>query len=206
MKGLAALIAVAACTPLAWGQSSPAKPDLAKGQALATQVCAACHGADGNSPSPANPNLAGQGAGYIVHQLTSFKANKDRKNPVMFAMASPLSEQDMQNVAAYFSAQKPKEGVARNKEMLPLGQKLYRGGDMTRSLPACAACHGAAGAGVPVPYPRIAGQYAEYTEVQLKAFRAGERSNDPNSMMRDVAGKLRDADIKALADYITGLH
>jgi cytochrome c553 len=206
MKELAALLVLAGCITLAWGQSSSAKPDLAKGQALATQVCAACHGADGNSPSPANPKLAGQEAIYLYRQLASFKANKDRKNPVMFAMATPLSAEDMHNVAAYFASQKPKDGVARNQQTLPRGQRLYRGGDPSRSLPACAACHGAAGAGVPVQYPRIAGQYAEYTEAQLKAFRAGERTNDANRMMRVVAGKLNDDDIKALSDYIAGLH
>lgn len=206
MKRLAALLALAGCATLAWGQSSPAKPDPAKGKVIVDQVCAACHGTDGNSASPANPKLAGQPAAYIVHQLMSFKENKDRKNPVMFGMASPLSPEDMQNVAAYFSQQKPREGVAKNALILPRGQKLYRGGDASRALPACAACHGPTGAGVPVLYPRIGGQYAEYLDAQLKAFRAGERSNDPNRMMRDVAGKLKDADIAALADYIAGLH
>ncbi len=205
MKRLAAFIALAGCAMLAWGQALP-KPDPAKGQAIVKQVCAACHGEDGNSTSPANPKLAGQPAAYIVLQLVSFKENKDRKNPVMFGMASPLSPEDMQNVAAYFSQQKARQGAAKNPKILSLGQKLYRGGDSARELPACAGCHGPTGAGVPVLYPRLGGQYAEYLDAQLKAFRAGDRSNDPNHMMRDVAGKLKDADIAALADYIAGLH
>ena len=206
MKGVAVLCALAGCATMAWAQNPAVKPDPAKGRALVTQVCGACHGPDGNSLSPANPKLAGQIEGYVSRQLESFKANKERKNPVMYAMATPLSADDIRNVAAYFSEQTPKIGTARNKGLLPLGQKLYRGGDAARGLPACASCHGATGAGVPIQYPRIAGQYAEYTEAQLKAFRAGERSNDPNRMMRVVADKLNDTDIKALADYIAGLH
>lgn len=206
MKGVAALCALAGLATMAWAQNPAAKPDAVKGQALVTQVCAACHGPDGNSTSPANPKLAGQIADYVSRQLESFKANKERKNPVMYAMATPLSADDIRNVAAYFSEQNSKQGTARNKGLLPLGQKLYRGGDASRGLPACASCHGATGAGVPIQYPRIAGQYAEYTEAQLKAFRAGERANDPNRMMRVVADKLSDTDIKALADYIAGLH
>ena len=210
MKGTAVLVVLAGCATLAWGQAIPdkkgAKPDPEKGRTLVTQVCGACHGADGNSPSPANPKLAGQVAGYVTHQLQSFKANSERKNPVMFAMATPLSDDDMSNIAAYFAVQKPKQGVSRNQPLLPLGQKLYRGGDSSRGVPACASCHGAAGAGVPVQFPRIAGQYPEYTEAQLKAFRAGERTNDPSRMMRVVSEKLNDTEIKALADYIAGLH
>jgi cytochrome c553 len=201
----AALFALLGATLSAWGQSPPAKPDLAKGRSLATQVCAACHGADGMSPSSANPRLAGQGYDYLSRQLMSFKGG-ERKNPVMFAMASPLSPADMQDVSAYFATQKPMQDAARNQATLPLGQKLYRGGDLGRGIPACASCHGPAGAGVPAQYPRIAGQYAEYTEAQLKSFRAGERANDPNRMMRLVAGKLNDAEIKALSDYIAGLR
>ena len=210
MKGVAALCALAGCATLAWAQpatkTDATRAEPAKGQALVTQVCGACHGADGNSPSPANPKLAGQIAGYMSRQLEAFKENKERKNPVMYAMATPLSADDMRNVAAYFSEQKPKEGVARNKGLLPLAQKLYRGGDSARGLPACASCHGATGAGVPVQYPRIAGQYPEYTEAQLRAFRAGERANDQNRMMRVIAERLNDTDIKALSDYIAGLH
>jgi cytochrome c553 len=207
MKGVAALFAllVGFSSP-AWGQSEPAKPDAAKGQTLATQVCAACHGADGNSPAPANPKLAGQMPEYIARQLAAFKENKDRKNPVMFAMASPLSPQDMQSVAAYYGAQKAKDGAARNKDTIALGRKLYRGGDSAKGLPACASCHGATGAGMPALYPRLAGQHAEYTELQLKAFRSKDRANDPSKMMRAIAEKMSDAEIQAVSDYIAGLR
>jgi cytochrome c553 len=206
MKGLAALFALAGWATFAWGQSAPAKPDLAKGQVLVTQVCSACHGADGNSAVPVNPRLAGQVPEYMAKQLASFKENKERKNPVMFGMALPLSPQDMLNVAAYYGGQKAKEGVARNKEILPLGQKLYRGGDLSRALPSCASCHGATGAGMPSQYPRLSGQFAEYTELQLKTFRSGERANDPSRVMRSIAEKMSDVEIKAVADYIAGLH
>jgi cytochrome c553 len=120
-------------------------------------------------------------------------------------MASGLSADDMRNVAAYYSSQPAKAGAAKNKDTLELGQKLWRGGDTTRGLPACAGCHGATGAGLPSQYPRLAGQHAEYIETQLKGFRAGERQNDPQRMMRMVAAKLTDKDISAVADYIAGL-
>ena len=215
MKGVVALLAspmvvrvmaLACFAGSAAAQTAPAKPDAAKGQAIVTKVCAACHGADGNSPSPANPKLAGQSPEYIARQLVAFKANKERKNPVMFGMASPLSNDDIQDVATYFGAQKAKEGTARNKDTVAIGRKLYRAGDASKGIAACASCHGATGAGVPVQYPRLAGQYAEYTELQLKAFRSKDRANDGNRMMRSVADKLTDSDIAAVADYIAGLR
>jgi cytochrome c553 len=209
----AAFVMLALCSTLAWGAdapaksaAAPAKPDATKGQAIASGTCAACHGADGNSQLPANPKLAGQVPEYLARQLADFKDNKVRKNPVMFGMASPLSADDMRNVAAWFGQQKAKPGTAHSKETIALGQKLYRGGDVSRGLPACASCHGATGAGVPVQYPRISGQFSDYTETQLRAFRAGERANDANGMMRAIATKLSDADIKAVSDYIAGLH
>jgi cytochrome c553 len=210
MKGVLALVASltvsAGFAGSAWAQAAAAKPDASKGQAIVTKVCAACHGADGNSPSPANPSLAGQPAEYIARQLVAFKENKERKNPVMYAMASPLSNEDIQNVAAYLGAQKPKDGNARNKDTVALGRKLYRAGDSSKGLPACASCHGATGAGIPAQYPRLAGQHAEYTESQLKAFRAKDRANDSGRMMRTVAEKMTDADIAAVADYVAGLR
>lgn len=207
MKRAMALAAVLFAAQTA-SAAEPAKADPAKGQAIVTQVCAACHGADGNSPAPANPKLAGQVPEYLVKQLNNFKpvnGKAERASPVMMGFASTLSTDDMRNVAAYFAGQAPKPGAARSKETINLGQKLWRGGDTGRSLPACASCHGATGAGVPVQYPRLAGQHAEYTENQLKAFRAGDRANDANRMMRAVAAKLSDAEIKAVADYIAGL-
>ena len=185
------------------------KADLVKGQAIATKVCIACHGVDGNSAAPINPNLAGQIPEYLHKQLTNFKPAADgkaaRANSVMLGFASTLSDEDMRNVAAYYASQKPKPGAARNPDTLALGQKLWRGGDVGRGLPACAACHGATGAGIPVQYPRLKGQHADYIAAQLKAFRAGERANDLNGMMRTIAGKMSDAEIKAVADYAAGL-
>lgn len=200
----AAGVAVAA-EPAAAG-----KPDLTKARATATQVCAACHGADGNSPVPTNPKLAAQHPEYLFKQLRNFKAAEgkpaERANPVMGGMVAALSEDDMKGLAAYFASQKLTPASAKNKDTVELGQKIFRAGDSTKGLPACAGCHGPAGAGLPAQYPRLAGQYAEYTEAQLKSFRAGERANDPNKMMRMIAIKMTDADIKAVSDYIAGLR
>ena len=182
-----------------------AKADLARGSQIATQVCAACHAADGNSPAAANPKLAGQHPEYLSKQLASYKENKARKNPVMMGFAVALTPEDMANVAAHFAAQKPKEGAARNAATVKLGEKIYRGGVADKGIAACAGCHGPAGAGIPAQYPRLAGQWADYTKTQLMAFRSGERQNDPQGMMRGVAAKLSDKEIDAVADYIAGL-
>ena len=188
----------------------PAKPDLAKGQAIASQACAACHGADGNSPTPANPKLAGQVAEYLEKQLHSFKAAQGKKperdNAIMAGMAANLSPEDMRNVAAYYASQKPKGGVSRSRELVFVGQKLYRAGNTATGLPACAGCHGPNGAGVPAQYPRLAGQYAEYTAAQLKIFHDGQRANDTNRMMRAIAAKMSDSEMRAVSDYIAGLR
>ncbi|MFM9970646.1 MAG: c-type cytochrome [Burkholderiales bacterium] len=191
---------------IALAQSKAAKQDTEKGQAIATKVCAACHGADGNSPAAINPKLAGQFPEYLGKQLENFKANVARKNPVMMGMSANLSADDIKSVAAFYAAQKPKDGSAKNADSAALGRKVFRGGDVGKGLAACASCHGATGAGMPSQYPRLAGQHAEYTEAQLRAFRAGERSNDANRMMRGVAEKMSDAEIKAVADYIAGLR
>ncbi len=187
-----------------------AKPDLAKAKTIAETVCVACHGADGNSPLPANPILAGQGAEYLLKQLNEFKASEGkpaiRNNAVMAGMASTLSTEDMRSLALYFSQQKQKPSIATNAKLVATGQTLWRKGDFERGIPACAGCHGPNGAGIPAQYPRLAGQYAEYTELQLKNFRSEERSNDPQNMMRTIADKLSDKQIKALADYIAGLR
>ena len=201
-----ALALLAGNASLALAQDKLAKPDLEKGKAVVAKTCAACHGADGNSPIAINPKLAGQHPEYLAKQLAEFKANSARKNPVMLGMSSTLSAEDVSNVTAYFAAQKPKEGAAKNADAAALGRKIYRGGDVARGLAACASCHGATGAGLPSQYPRLAGQYAEYTEAQLRAFRAGERANDAGRMMRTVAGKLSDTEIKAVADYVAGLR
>lgn len=216
MKPVLARMAVFTCAGAAAAAMSafaaemPAKADLAKGQTIAAQACAACHAADGNSPTSANPSLAGQIPEYLEKQLVNFKPAQskkpDRENPMMMGMSMPLSAEDMRNVAAYYAAQASKGGAARNKDTLALGRKLWRGGDTARGVPACASCHGATGAGVPAQYPRIAGQYAEYTEAQLKAFRSGARTNDSNKMMRTIASRMNDEEIKAVADYAAGLR
>lgn len=191
-------------------QSAAYKGDAAKGQPLASAVCGACHGPDGNSPASANPKLAGQHAAYLYKQMKNFKADaagkSERVNAIMNGMIAPYTDEQMKDFAAYFAAQKQTGGEIKNRESLELGKKLYRAGDAGKGLPACAACHGPAGAGLPAQYPRIAGQFAEYTEAQLKAFRLAERTNDPNRMMQMVAIKMTDAEIRAVADYVAGLH
>lgn len=202
---LAVILAFAG--PSAWAaEAAKGGSDLERGQKIAAQVCAACHGPDGNSPLPENPKLAGQPADYIAKQLADYKAGKERKSPIMSPMAQPLSEEDMRAVAAYYSAQKPRPGAARNKETVSLGQKLYRGGNSETGVPACSACHGPSGAGIPSQFPRLSGQHASYTAAQLRAFRADERTNDPNQMMRAIAARMSEKEIAAVADYIAGLH
>lgn len=187
-----------------------AKPDAAKGQTIASQVCAACHAADGNSVAPANPKLAGQIPEYVHKQLINFKPRGDKKaereSPVMGGMVANLSDADMRDVAAYYASQKLKPAAARSKELAAAGQKLYRGGNAATGVPACSGCHGPDGSGMPSQYPRVAGQYAEYIELQLKSFKSGERANDPNRMMRGVAERLSEKEIKAVSEYIAGLR
>jgi cytochrome c553 len=187
-----------------------AQADLARGQQVATQVCAACHAVDGNSVIAANPVLAGQHADYTLKQLMNFKPQggkpAERPNAVMAGMTAALSADDMRNVAAYFEGQKPKPRAARDPELVKQGQAIYRGGILSKNVAACTACHGPNGAGMPAQFPRLAGQYAEYTAAQLKAFRAGERANDPNRTMRATAEKLSDREIAAVAEYIAGLR
>ena len=192
--------------PLGCAAEAAAKPDLAQAQQIVTKVCSACHAADGNSVTPVNPVLAGQHADYIVKQLSDFKANKTRKNPVMLGMASALSPQDMQNLGAYFESQKTKPRAAKDPALVKLGQQIYRGGILSKGVAACTSCHGPTGAGVPAQYPRVGGQFPEYITAQLQSFRLGERANDPNGMMRTIAAKLSDNEIKAVAEYMAGLR
>lgn len=186
------------------------KIDPAKAKLTAEQVCAACHAPDGNSTNPQYPKLAGQHQEYLLKQLRNFKGAggkpAERSNAVMLGMATPLSDDDMRGLAAYFAQQKLKPDAAKNKETLTIGQKLWRAGDASKGLPACAGCHGPNGLGIPAQYPRLQGQMAEYLETQLKSFRVGERANDPNGMMRAVASRMTDAEIKAVADYTAGLR
>jgi cytochrome c553 len=184
-----------------------AKADAPKADITTTvnTVCAACHNADGNSIITTNPRLAGQHPEYITKQLTQFKSG-ERKNPVMSGMAATLSADDMVKLGQYFGGQKPKGGNAKENGPGSLGEKIYKGGIAARGVAACAACHGPTGSGIPVQFPRIGGQHADYVMAQLKAFRSGERANDPNKAMRMIAAKLSDQEIAAVADYVQGLH
>lgn len=191
--------------------ATPTTPDLAKAQTIVNQVCAACHGADGNSPTPANPSLAGMPAEYITAQLAHFK-NGIRANPVMLGMSASLSPDDMTALGEYYARQKPKNLFAKDPELVKIGQALYRGGDAAKGIPACSACHGPNGAGIPKNYPRLAGQHGDYTYAQLKAFKSGERGADKEGkdvngrIMVAIASKLSDTQMKALAEYTTGLR
>ncbi|OFZ93146.1 MAG: cytochrome C [Betaproteobacteria bacterium RIFCSPLOWO2_02_67_12] len=205
-----ALAAAILALPTIVAAQGAARPDPAKGQSIANQICVACHAADGNSELAANPKLAGQFPEYLHKQLANFKpaAGKkaERDNAVMAGMVANLSDADMRNVAAFYASQKLKPETAKNKMLVAQGQKLYRGGNLATGVAACAGCHGPDGAGIPSQYPRIGGQYAEYVEAQLKAFRSGARANDPNGMMRDVAAKMTEPEIKAVAEYVAGLR
>lgn len=205
---LAALAAMGlACAAPAAAQG---KPDLAKGESIAKQVCVACHAADGNSPTSANPRLAGQFADYLYKQLVDFKPRDGKKaardNAIMAGMVANLSDADMRAVAAYYAAQTLRPSAARDKDLAAQGQTLWRGGVMAKGVAACAGCHGPDGAGIPGRYPRLSGQYPEYLEAQLKLFRDGARANDPNGMMRGVAARMSDQEIKAAAEYAAGLR
>lgn len=201
----AALLLVPAVSRAA-GEAAPAKvakPDLVKGEASYTAVCVACHAADGNSAIAANPKLAQQHPEYLVKQLQEFKSGK-RNNPVMKGFASALSDDDMKNIAYWVTSKKAKPGFAKDKALVTLGERIYRGGISDRQVPACAGCHGPNGAGIPSQYPRLGGQHAEYTATQLTTFRDGGRNN--NLQMTQVAAKLNDREIRAVADYIAGLR
>jgi cytochrome c553 len=180
-----------------------AKPDLAKGEASFTAVCAACHGADGNSAIPVNPKLAQQHPEYLIKQLQEFKSGK-RNNGIMKPFASALSDDDMRNIAYFATSKKAKAGFAKDKTLVAAGERIYRGGIADRQVPACAGCHSPNGAGLPSQYPRLSGQHADYVALQLTGFRDGVRKN--SLPMTQVAAKLNDREIKAVADYIAGLR
>jgi cytochrome c553 len=179
-----------------------AKPDLERGKQLATTVCGACHGADGRGTAPTNPNLAGQHADYIATQLAAFKSGA-RPSPIMQGMAAPLTPEDMKAVGAYYSTQKPVDGMARDKALVQRGEKLWRSGIKGVNAPACAGCHGASGHGIPSQYPRLAGQNADLTLGWLKAYASGAR---PHPVMGPIAAKLSENDTRALAVYIAWLR
>jgi cytochrome c553 len=181
----------------------PVRPDPALGEQRYTAVCAACHGADGNSAVAANPKLAQQHPEYLVKQLQEFKTGK-RPNPIMQAIAAQLTDADMKNIAWWAASKPAKTGFAKDKELVSLGERIYRGGIADRQIAACAGCHSPNGAGIPAQYPRLSGQHADYTAAQLAAFREGKR---PNSVqMMQISAKLNDREIRAVSDYIAGLR
>ena len=206
-------VAVLGLTPNLYA-SEPApkasKPDLAAGENLYSNgdskrgitACVGCHGANGNSGSGAWPKLAAQNSTYLQTQLAHFKSG-ERANAVMMGMSMLLTEADMKNISAYLEKQSLKPGTASNKDTIALGKSIYRGGIASKNVPACASCHGPSGSGIPVQYPRIGGQWAEYTQTQLVSFRAGERKN---AQMNTISSKLNDKEMQAVADYIAGLN
>jgi len=214
---LAALLGAASMTqaaeepapPAAAAPAPAAKPDPAKGDTLFNTAlpnsvsCASCHNADGNSAIAVNPKLAQQHPEYLLKQLQEFKSGK-RKSAVMQPFASALSDQDMRDVAWFLGSKQAKTGFAKEKDLISLGERIYRGGIPDRMIPACAGCHSPNGAGIPAQYPRLGGQHADYTDAQLKAFRDGARAN--SAQMTGVARKMNDREIKAVADYIAGLR
>lgn len=201
---LAVFVAATLAAPAIASEAKPAaKVDLARGAELSAQVCGACHSNDGSRGASANPILQGQHPEYLVKQLNEFKSGK-RDNPIMLGMASMLSDDDMRSVAAFYAGKQAAAGATTDAELKQLGEKIYRGGIADRKIPACAGCHSPNGAGIPAQYPRLSGQHAEYTESQLKGFRDGLRKN--SAQMTGVAAKLNDREIKALADYVSGLH
>jgi len=194
--------------PAAVGQDKSGRPDLKRGQEIAQSICAACHGADGNSTIAANPKLSGQDAAYLLKQLNDYARPASDKgarvNSIMTGIVGGISEADRLHVTAYYAAQKHKPGASRSPDTLELGQRVYRAGIPERGVPACSGCHSPSGAGIPVQYPRLAGQHAEYTVVQLKAFHDGTRRN--NVPMAQIAGRLTEAEMRAVADYAAGLR
>jgi cytochrome c553 len=205
---MAAALAAPAFSAFSAGATAPvptkvAKPDLVKGEPSYTAVCAACHGADGNSAIAANPKLSQQHTQYLVKQLQEFKSGK-RNNAIMTGFASMLTDEDMKNIAYWVASKPAKAGAASDKVLVALGERIYRGGIADRQIAACAGCHSPNGAGIPAQYPRLSGQHADYTASQLKMFRDGSRAN--SNQMTQVAAKLNDLEIKAVADYIAGLR
>lgn len=211
---LVAVLAVSATASASAEDKKPAQPaapkiDPAKGATLYTDgdaarglpACVSCHGAGGNSTIVANPKLAGQHEGYLYKQLVNF-TTADRNQPVMTTYAKMLTDEEKHNVAAWLVTQAAKPGAAKNKDTIELGKKIYRGGIAEKNVPACASCHGASGAGIPVQYPRLSGQHQDYTVAQLGLFKAGTRKS---LEMSAIAKRMSDEEMKAVADYVAGL-
>ena len=169
-------------------------------------LCTSCHGPAGNSVNPEWPKLAGQHPAYTAKQVRDFMAGATRSNALMVPMIAGLSDQDIEDIAAYYALQ-PSTGGFVSEELHALGERIYRGGNMESGVPACIACHGPRGAGSgPAGFPRLAGQHAVYTAKQLEDWRIGDRANDPNGMMADAVRYLTPTEAKAVSEYIAGLH
>ena len=195
------LFAILGLASFAVAAGDAVQDDAAAGKAKSA-LCAACHGVDGNSVIPMNPNLAGLGEPYIAAQLAAFKSGK-RQNATMLGMTAALSDQDMLDLAAYYASQSPKVGAA-DPNLVDLGRRIYQGGRGEDGIPSCMGCHGPAGKGNPAAgYPGLSGQHAQYTVAQLQAFRSGQREN---AQMNDIAHRMNDEDMASLASYIQGLH
>lgn len=205
MKRIVLLVAALAAASSAYAAPAATRGDPRAAESIVNKVCLACHGVDGNSVAAANPKLAGMTEEYLYKQLSEFKSGA-RKNAIMNGMVKDLTDTDLRNLAAYFSLQQPKPGTAKDAELAKHGERIYRGGVLGAGVPACASCHGPQGKGIPTQFPRLAGQHAEYIYTQLNAFRVGARANDAAKMMRNIAAKMTDADMKAVAAYIQGLR
>ena len=201
-----ALLACLGMSSVAMANEPNKVGDVAKGKTLSA-TCAACHGVDGNSINPEWPKIAGQGSGYLAKQLADYRSDK-RNNAVMSAMAKGIaSDADVIDLVAYFSSQKGKAGAANDKDKVAEGKAIYKGGNLTTGVAACAACHGPTGSGnEAAKFPSIAGQHSKYTVDQLNAFKSGTRANDTGKMMRNIAKNMTDAEMDAVAEYISGLH
>lgn len=204
-----AVAAIFAPGVFAQGSAQPVPVDAKRGAQIAQEVCVACHAADGNSPTPANPKLAAQHADYLVKQLNDFKVAEGAEQPqrpsaIMAGFAAMLSPEDIRNVSAHFAAQVLQPAVATDQALAETGRDIYRVGIAAKGVPACAGCHSPTGAGIPSQYPRLQGQFAEYAEAELVRFRSGERDN--SDLMRTVAERLSDREIKAVAQYMAGLR
>ncbi len=204
-----ALLAALISASTVWAAESTDEPaamgEPASVLKIASDVCGACHGGDGNSSSPSYPSLAGQYPEYLVKQLEEFKSGL-RKNALMAPNAAKLSSEEIAGLAAYYAAQQPKPRMAKDAALAADGQKMYKGGNPGSGVPACAACHGPSGTGIPVQFPRLAGQQAKYVLTQLQNFRSGDRSNDGGKMMQVIARKLTDQEMRAVAEFISGLR
>ncbi|MCU1753556.1 c-type cytochrome [Pseudomonas helleri] len=204
-KFFVSLLLTMGVSGIAQAASTALVGDAAAGQAK-TAVCGACHGPDGNSMAPNFPKLAGQGDRYLLKQLHEIKDGK-RQVLEMTGQLNNLNDQDLADIAAYYASQKSSVGAA-DPALVARGEELFRGGDLQKGLPACTGCHAPDGQGnAPAGFPHVGGQHASYIEKQLTDFREGDRTNDGDSMiMRGIAAKLSNKDIKALASYIQGLH